>query len=71
MTASFALRVRLMAYVFDGRFESSFGTDVTERVKRAFKDAGILTVGDLPLRVVPDGPERAFDPCDSARPIAV
>ena len=62
MTASFALRVRLMAYVFDGRFESSFGTDVTERVQRAFKDAGILTVGDLPLRVVPNGRRELSTP---------
>ncbi len=43
----FAIRVSVKAYVFDGRYETAFGTDVTERVKRAFKAAGIHTAGEL------------------------
>lgn len=43
----FALRVTIKAYVFDGRYETAFGTDVTERVKRAFRDNGIRTAGEL------------------------
>lgn len=46
MAMLFALEVTLKAYVFDGRFETSFGTDVTERVKQAFKEQGIHTAGD-------------------------
>ncbi len=42
----FALDVTLKAYVFDGRFETAFGTDVTERVKSAFKEQGIKTASD-------------------------
>lgn len=45
-TLLFALEVTLKAYVFDGRFETAFGTDVTERVKLAFKAKGIHTVGE-------------------------
>ncbi|TDI43019.1 MAG: mechanosensitive ion channel [Acidobacteria bacterium] len=47
MATHFALEVTVKAYVFDGRFETAFGTDVTERVKRAFKAAGIHTVGEM------------------------
>ena len=43
----FAVRLALKAYVFDGRYETAFGTDVTERVKRAFRQHGIRTVGEL------------------------
>lgn len=43
----FAIRLTVKAYVFDGRFETSFGTDVTERVKRAFRQTGIHTAGEL------------------------
>lgn len=43
----FALRITVKAYVFDGRYEVAFGTDVTERVKRAFRKAGIRTAGEL------------------------
>lgn len=42
----FALRLTVKAYVFDGRFETAFATDVTERVKRAFRAAGIRTAGE-------------------------
>jgi small-conductance mechanosensitive channel len=38
---TFALRITAKAYVLDGRLESAFGTDVTERVKRAFRSAGV------------------------------
>jgi small-conductance mechanosensitive channel len=43
----FAIELRLKAYVFDGRYETAFGTDVTERVKRAFSAAGIRTAGEI------------------------
>ncbi len=43
----FAVRLTLKAYVFDGRYETAFGTDVTERVKRAFTLRGIRTAGQL------------------------
>ncbi len=46
MATHFALQITVKAYVFDGRFETAFGTDVTERVKRAFKAGGIHTVGE-------------------------
>ncbi len=45
-TMLFAVEVTLKAYVFDGRFETAFGTDVTERVKLAFKARGIHNVGE-------------------------
>ncbi|RME21304.1 MAG: mechanosensitive ion channel family protein [Deltaproteobacteria bacterium] len=43
----FAIRITVKAYVFDGRYEVAFGTDVTERVKRAFRAARIRTAGEL------------------------
>jgi len=43
----FAIRITVKAYVFDGRYEIAFGTDVTERVKRAFRRVGIRTAGEL------------------------
>lgn len=46
MATRFALELTLKAYVFDGRFETAFVTDVTERTKRAFKEQGIHTVGE-------------------------
>ncbi len=46
MATHFALQITVKAYVFDSRFETAFGTDVTERVKRAFKAGGIHTVGE-------------------------
>lgn len=39
----FVTVVRVKAYVFDARFEKAFASDVTERVKLAFRDAGIRT----------------------------
>jgi small-conductance mechanosensitive channel len=42
----FAVRISTKAYVFDGRYETTFGTDITERVKRAFKAAGVHTAGE-------------------------
>jgi small-conductance mechanosensitive channel len=39
----FVTVIRVKAYVFDARYESSFASDVTERVKRAFREAGIWT----------------------------
>jgi len=43
----FAVELRAKAYVFDGRYETSFGTDVTERVKSAFSEQGIRTAGEI------------------------
>ena len=43
----FAIRLTVKAYVFDGRYEVAFGTDITERVKRAFDQHGIRTAGQL------------------------
>lgn len=43
----FAICITVKAYVFDGRFETAFGTDVTERVQRAFRDHGIQTAGQV------------------------
>jgi small-conductance mechanosensitive channel len=46
MDAVIAIHITSKAYVIDGRFEIAFATDVHERVKRAFHEAGILTAGD-------------------------
>ena len=43
----FAIELKVKAYVFDGRYETAFGTDVTERVKRAFREQGIRTAGEI------------------------
>lgn len=42
-----AIHIIIKAYVLDGRFESAFGTDVTERVLGAFRAAEIRTVGEM------------------------
>jgi small-conductance mechanosensitive channel len=47
----FAVKLSSKAYVFDGRYETAFGTDVTERVRRAFRAAGIQTPADQPLLI--------------------
>jgi small-conductance mechanosensitive channel len=46
MDAVIAFHITCKAYVMDGRFEIAFATDVHERVKRAFVEAGIQTAGD-------------------------
>ena len=43
----FVVGITVKAYVFDGRYETAFGTDVTERVKRAFSEQGIRTAGEI------------------------
>ncbi len=43
----FAVRITLKAYVFDGRYETAFGTDLTERVHRAFRRSGIRSAGEI------------------------
>ena len=43
----FAVELKVKAYVFDGRYETAFGTDITERVKAAFKAAKIHTAGEI------------------------
>lgn len=42
-----AIRISSKAYVLDGRYETAFGTDVTERVLRAFRQTGIRTAGQI------------------------
>jgi hypothetical protein len=39
----FVTVIRLKGYVFDARYEKAFTTDVTERVKAAFRNDGIRT----------------------------
>jgi small-conductance mechanosensitive channel len=39
----FVTVIRVKAYVFDARYEKAFASDVTERVKAAFREAGIRT----------------------------
>jgi small-conductance mechanosensitive channel len=46
----FAVEIKIKAYVFDGRYETDFGTDVTERVKAAFSESGIRTAGEIEWR---------------------
>ena len=46
----FALELKVKAYVFDGRYETAFATDVTERVKTAFHSRGIRTAGEIEWR---------------------
>ncbi len=43
----FAVRLTVKAYVFDGRYEIAFATDVAERVKRAFRLHGIRSLGEV------------------------
>jgi small-conductance mechanosensitive channel len=43
----FAVMIKVKAYVFDGRYETAFGTDITERVKRSFHASGIRTAGEI------------------------
>jgi small-conductance mechanosensitive channel len=44
----FVTVIRLKAYVFDARYEKTFASDITRRVKAALRDAGIR------------GPDRAY-----------
>ncbi len=43
----FAIQITAKAYVLDGRYETAFGTDVTERVLRAFRAESIRTAGQI------------------------
>ncbi len=56
-TERFAIKITVKAYVLDGRYETAFGTDITERAKRAFRTAGIRTAGEVEWerRAVPVG----------------
>ncbi len=49
----FAIELTAKAYVLDGRYESAFATDVTVRVLRAFRAAGIRTAGQLEWQGAP------------------
>ena len=42
-----AISLTSKAYVLDGRYEVAFGTDITERALRAFREAGIRTAGQI------------------------
>ncbi len=48
---TFLTRIRVKAYVLDPRYEFQFQSDVTERAREGFRDAGLLT---------PDHGMRAF-----------
>jgi len=43
----FAIQLTVKAYVLDGRYETALGTDIHERVKVAFRRAGIRTAGEI------------------------
>lgn len=45
--SAIGFQLKVKAFVKDGRFEKAFGTDVHERVKRAFRANDIRTVGDM------------------------
>ena len=53
MGERFVTVIRLKAYVFDARYEKAFASDITRRVKAAFRDAGLrgpdLAYRDLDL----------------------
>ena len=55
----FAIMVRTKAYVFDGRYETAFGTDITERVLRSFRAEGIRTAGQIEWGPPGSGPAPA------------
>ena len=57
----FVTVIKVKAYVFDARYERAFASDVTERVKRALKYAGIRT---------PDRQYRDLDMFDQETPPA-
>jgi len=52
----FAIQITAKAYVLDGRYETAFGTDVTERVLRAFRSARIRTAGQIEWAYAGSGP---------------
>ncbi len=54
----FAIQLTAKAYVLDGRYETAFGTDVTERVLRAFRTAGIRTAGQIEWGPPGSGPAK-------------
>lgn len=58
----FVTVIRVKAYVFDARYEKSFASDITARVKTAFREAGIRT---------PDQQYRDLDlNCGREQPLA-
>ncbi len=59
----FAIQVTCKAYVLDGRFETAFGTDVNERVLRAFRAAHIRTAGQIEWKLAGSVPRPV--PTDS------
>ncbi|MEL6346038.1 MAG: mechanosensitive ion channel domain-containing protein [Myxococcota bacterium] len=62
----FAIMIRVKAYVFDGRYETAFGTDITERVKRAFREEGVRTAGEIEWG--PPGSGPAPEPATTSAP---
>jgi small-conductance mechanosensitive channel len=54
----FAIQITCKAYVLDGRYETPFGTDVTERVLRAFRAAHIRTAGQIEWGPPGSGPAK-------------
>ena len=59
MSERFVTVIRVKAYVFDARYEKAFSTDVTVRVKKALRQAGIRT---------PDTAYRDVDMFDQETP---
>ena len=45
----FCTQVTARAYVFNTRYEKQFVSDVTERVKESFREAGIRSAANNPL----------------------
>jgi len=59
LSERFVTKIQVKAYVFDTRFEGAFYTDVTVRVKKAMREAGIRT---------PDMSYRDVDKWDQESP---
>ena len=62
MGERFVTLVRVKAYVFDARYEKAFASDVTERVKRAFRIEGVRSPDtqyrDLDMYMQETAPDR-------------
>lgn len=68
----FVTRVRAKAYVFDARYETAYGSDITRRVKKAFATHGIRTPDqqyrDLDLNGGQESPPSTLSPAQAVAP---
>lgn len=64
----FAILITVKAYVLDGRYETAFGTDITERVLRAFRRHHIRTAGQIEWG--PPGMSGPSPPASQGPPVA-